>query len=111
MDEQIQKIVDAYKEYEKDGWEKDEMVKFGLECISVLIPQADVLVDMSGSQKKKWVIEILEKAYFLVDPDIPWVPEPIETMVEKWAVRSIIEQVISPAIDWMVKFLKDKGLL
>ena len=111
MDEQIQALVDAYKEYEKDGWEKDEMVKFGLECISLLIPKAAQLVDMSGSQKKEWVIAALEKAYFAVDPNIPWVPEPVETMIEKWAVKSIIEQVVSPAIDWLVKFMKEKGLL
>jgi len=111
MDEKIQELVDLYRELEKDGWKKEEMIQFGLECISLLIPKAQLLVDMSGAEKKKWVVEALQTAYFAVNPDIPWVPEPVETMIEKWAVKSVIEQIISPAIDWLVRFMKDKGLL
>lgn len=111
MEEKIKEIVELYKELEKDGWTKGEMVKFGLECLEILIPEAEQFADMAGSDKKKWVVETLEKAYFAVNPNIPYVPEPLETMIEKFTVKKAIEQVISPAIDWLVGFMRKKGII
>ena len=111
MEEQIKQIVDAYKEYEKDGWTRIEMVKFGMQCIEILIPEAERLEDLDGEDKKRWVIDKLEEAYFAVNPDIPWVPEPLETLMEKFTVRNMLEQFISPAIDWLVAFMKKRGIL
>ena len=110
MEEKIKQIVAAYKEYEKDGWSKTEMVKFGLQCIEILVQEAEQM-ELSGENKKKWVIDALEDAYFAVNPDIPWVPAPLESAIEKFAVRRMIEQIISPAIDWLVDFMKKKGML
>lgn len=111
METQIQKIINSYKEFEKDGWTRPEMVRFGLDCIEILIPEAQQFNDMAGKAKKQWVIDTLKNAYFLVNPDIPWVPEPIETAIERFTVPRVIEQIISPAIDWLVEFMKKKGLL
>lgn len=111
MDQAISKIVEAYKGYESEGWTKQELVSFSLECIEILIPEAQKFADMTGADKKAWVVNALTAAYFAVNPDIKWIPEPLETKLEEWAIKRIVEDVVSPAIDWLVSFMKKKNII
>ena len=111
MDAKIQELVDLYKELEKDGWEFEELVKFCSECILILIPQAQDFMDMAGSDKKQWVLDTIRTTYFMINPNIRGVPEPFETMLEKFTIDIVLSKIVSPLIDTVVSFMKDKGLL
>lgn len=61
---------------------------------------------VSGPQKKEVVLSTVKDIYKKVNPDIPWIPEPFETMMED----IMMDKALSAFVDFIVDTYKDKGL-
>lgn len=103
MEIQAENVVDAVKKVVacfKDGFEfKDILVAVQTAC-----EIAEGFMGVPGPEKKKFVCEVVEKAYREVEPDIPWVPEPVETWVENYILKNLVPY----AVDMLVNATKGK---
>lgn len=90
--EKIQIIVEKFKTSVSDGVQvRDAATWGGLVCDAY-----DVAKDLFGNQlSKEEMTDLVTYIYWCIDPEIPWVPEPLETTLE----RKFIEGI---AIPWAV---------
>lgn len=102
--EDIDELYQLFENYKKDGFTVTEIVRFAFEAGTKLIETVDVVKDISGAQKKKVVLSTVGDIYRKVNPDIPWIPEPFETMLE----NLVLDKVLDAFVDYTVK--QKKGL-
>lgn len=90
--EKIQLIVEKFKTSVADGVQvKDAATWGGLVCDAY-----DVAKNLFNNElNQESMTDLVTYIYWCIDPEIPWVPEPIETTLE----RKFIEKV---AIPWAV---------
>lgn len=66
---------------------------------AVVVELFDVAVRVSGmtpDQRRQWISDVVWEAYKTdFDFDIPWVPEPAETWVEKKVIKDLAPQIIT----------------
>lgn len=60
---------------------------------------AEQFTGLPGDEKKAFVVEVIGKAYKEVDPNIPWVPEPVETWVEGYVLDNLVPHLIELIVD------------
>ena len=102
----IDKVTNLFKEYQKDGFELREIAKFTFEAGTLLVEAVEELDDIPGEQKKEVVKNAVIKAYKTVDPNIPWIPEPFETMLEDM----LLDKTLDAFIDSIVANYRQKGI-
>ena len=56
--------------------------------------------------KKETVVEAIRFAFLEINPDLPWIPEPLEARVEKW----LLESAAPSFIDWLVNKYNEKKI-
>lgn len=82
------------------------MASFTFEAGSKLVEVVEGVQGVSGAQKKATVMSTVKDIYKRVNPDIPWIPEPFETMLED----IIIDKVLGAFIDFIVDKYKEQGI-
>lgn len=83
--------------------------------IAVLYPIAadsyDIAKELFNNASREETIEVARYIYWAVNPNIPWIPEPIETKLEKWAVIDLaIPLAVGAAWDAIARYKAKKGL-
>lgn len=90
--EKIQIIVEKFKASVSDGVQVKDAATWG----DLVCDAYDIAKNLFGDQfNKEEMTDLVCYIYWCIDPEIPWVPEPIETSLE----RKFIEGV---AIPWAV---------
>ena len=56
-----------------------------------------------GTQKKEVVMSTVKEIYKEVNPDLPWIPEPFESMIE----NLFLEKALDAFIDFIVAKYKE----
>ena len=102
----IDELMERFKEYQKDGFNFNEIAKFTFEAGSKLVEAVENVQDISGAQKKEVVLSTVKDIYKTVDPNIPWVPEPFETWIEDF----LLDRALDAFIDFIVQQFKDKDI-
>jgi len=105
----IESLRVSAKESFSDGVSFKKAVRFVYESVSELIEFAeDATKEIKGlgSEKKKFVVETVRKLYKDINADIPWIPEPLESFIE----NLILENIVPPAIDWLVSKYNKYGV-
>ena len=80
--EDIDKLMENYMEYKEEGFRTGDTAKFAFIVGSRLVEAIENVEGVSGEQKKEVVMSAARDIYRKVNPDIPWIPEPFETMIE-----------------------------
>ncbi|MDH5543398.1 MAG: hypothetical protein OEY64_10605 [Nitrospinota bacterium] len=102
----IDKVTELFKEYQKDGFSLNEIAKFTFEAGTILVEAVEEIDGITGKQKKEAVKNAVVKAYKTVDPNIPWIPEPFETLLEDM----LLDKTLDAFIDSIVKNYREKGV-
>ena len=98
-------IVNKWKESRPKKWH--EFFTFTYHVADDLIQLVEVSKDIvNGPDKKATVVEAVKYAYNEVDPDLPWIPEPIESKIEKW----MLENGVPTLIDFLVSRYNKYGV-
>lgn len=54
-----------------------------------------------GADKRTLALDVARSVYFEVNPDLPWVPEPVETWLEERFFANVLPLFIQKAVDRM----------
>jgi len=73
---------------------------------SDLIELVEVSTEVVKTNKKETVVAAFKYAYDQINPDIPWVPEFLETKIEAW----LFDAALPTFIDWLVSKYNEKGI-
>jgi hypothetical protein len=102
----IDELVASFMKYREGGFQLTEIIKFIFDAGTKLIEAVENVQGISGPQKKEVVMSTVKDIYRKVNPDIPLIPEPFETMIED----IILDRVLNSFIDFMVSKYKEKGI-
>lgn len=83
-----------------------DVVKFILECATNLVEEVEKVSELPGPKKKEVVIASMKDIYWKINPDIPFLPEAVETPLEKW----LLDLVLPPFVDFIVGMFNEKGI-
>lgn len=104
--ELINKLI---TEYPKDNKTVLAVVKYVYNSAIELIQFAEKItegVSGIGSTKKAFVVASIRELYMKLNPDIPWIIEPFETMLE----NIVIDVALPPFIDVVVANFNKYGV-
>jgi len=87
----VKKVVECFG----NGFEFDDIIN----AVKTAAEIAETITELDGPQKKQFVVDVIRQAYKEVNPNIPWVPEPIETWVEDYVLKNLVPSVIELIID------------
>lgn len=87
----VEKVVKCFS----DGFQFSDI----LTAVRVAVEIAETVTTLDGPGKKAFVVEVIEKAYREVDPDIPWVPNLIENYIEDYVLKNLVPAVIELIIN------------
>ncbi len=102
----IDEITTDFLKYKEGGFQLTEIAKFTFEAGAKLVEAVENVQGISGPQKKEVVMSSIKEIYKKVNPDIPLLPEPLETMVEDM----MLDKALDTFIDFIVSKYKDKGI-
>ena len=102
----IDALTASFEKHQDGGFQLTEIASFTFEVGSRLVEVVEGVQGVSGPQKKEAVMSAVKDIYKKVNPDIPWVPEPFETMIED----TIMDKALSAFVDFIVAKYKDKGI-
>ena len=107
ISDDIEKLEEVYKTYRKDGITLSEIAKFAFELGIKMIIVVERVSGIKGELKKEVVLDTVRTFYKKHDPDIPWLIEPFETMVEDL----FLDKALGAFIDVTVGTLNEKGVM
>ncbi len=108
VESHMQDLEDALKKMHEifgDGFQWTDIGSFIGEVVPELMEVARAFKEETGEDKKQFVVDAVTAIYFYYDPDLPWIPEWIETKLEKW----VVPQLASAAIEAAYKLGKKRG--
>lgn len=78
------------------------VVKLILEMTITLMNEAETTSPESGTGpiRKEAVMKAIREVYERIDPNLPWIPEPLESWVEKWLLDYVVPAFIEVVIGW-----------
>ena len=106
IQQDIDVITADFAKHQEGGFQLTEIASFTFEVGSRLVEVVEGVQGVSGPQKKEVVLSAVKDIYKKVNPDIPWIPEPFETMMED----IMMDKALSAFVDFIVDKYKDKGL-
>jgi len=62
-----------------------------------LMDVATTFKELEGQAKREFVVDCLWVLYKTIDPNIPWIPEPMETKLERLVVTRLGEAAVEAA--------------
>lgn len=101
--EDIDELIEGFKEHKKDGFTLFEISKFTFDTGSRLVEAVENVEGIPGTQKKEVVMSTVKEIYKEVNPDLPWIPEPFESMIE----NVFLEKALDAFIDFIVAKYKE----
>ncbi|HEY0090239.1 MAG TPA: hypothetical protein VGB37_15430 [Candidatus Lokiarchaeia archaeon] len=90
-------LVAKYKSLKTDGWTVVEVIEFLFVALKELVMFASVLAGKTGEEKADWVTEEFKALYWSINPDIPKVPDWIETIAEKVVINYLTPALVKLA--------------
>jgi hypothetical protein len=102
----IDTLIDSFMRYKAEGFQITEIASFAFEAGAQLVEAVEGVQGISGEQKKAVVVSTVKDIYKKVNPDVPYIPEPFETMMED----IMIDKALSAFIDFIVDKYRSKGI-
>jgi hypothetical protein len=102
----IDALVASFMKYKAEGFGVTEIASFTFEAGSQLVEAVEGVEGISGEQKKTVVVSTVKDIYKKVNPDLPYIPEPFETILED----IMIDKGLNAFIDFIVNKYKTTGI-
>ncbi len=102
----INQLEKDFIKYNEDGFQLTEIAKFTFEAGARLVEAVENVQGISGQQKKEVVMSSVKEIYKKINPDIPMIPEPFETMTEDM----MLDKALDAFIDFIVNKYNDKRI-
>jgi len=102
----IDELMASFEKHKEEGFQLTEIAQFTFEAGTKLVEAVENVQGISGEQKKEVVISTVKEIYQKVNPDIPLIPEPFETLIED----VMLDKALDVFIDFIVSKYKDKGI-
>ncbi len=102
----VDKLIEKFMKYREGGMQVKEIATFVFEVGTALVETVENVKGISGKQKKMVVMSTVKEIYKKVNPDIPLIPEPFETMIED----AMLDKALDAFIDFIVSNYKNKGI-
>jgi hypothetical protein len=102
----IDVLTADFAKHQEGGFQLSEVASITFEVGSKLVEAVEAVQGVSGLQKKAVVMSAVRDIYKRVNPDIPWIPAPFETMVED----IMMDKALGAFVDFSVDKYKDKSL-
>lgn len=102
----IDELVASFEKHKEGGFQLTEIAQFTFEAGTKLVEAVENVQGISGEQKKEVVISTVKEIYQRVNPDIPLIPEPFETLIED----VMLDKALDVFIDFIVSKYEDKGI-
>lgn len=80
-----------------DGFQWSDVPTFIGTVVPEFMDVARAFKEETGEEKKQFVVDAVVATYFYYNPNLPWIPEPFETALEKWVVPKLAEAAIEAA--------------
>lgn len=94
---ELEEVLKALDNVFGDGFQWSDIPLFIGEVVPEFMDVAREFKEETGAEKKQFVVDAVVATYFYYDPDLPWIPEWIETKLEKWIVPKLAEAAIEAA--------------
>lgn len=101
---EVEDMIKKWKEQEPSGL--TGFFSFMYSIVGDLVELVEISTEVVKTDKKETVIAAFKYAYEQINPNIPWIPEPLESMIEKW----LFDAALPVFIDWLVKTYNNKGI-
>lgn len=88
-----------YKHYGIGGFKLEEIARFIVKCLVEMIAVVDLYRHIPKLQKKMQTLEAVRQIYKSHNPDMPWIPEPFETMVETMLMEYVLPAMYDALVD------------
>ena len=95
--------VALFKDLKKDGWTANEVFQFCGFVLDKLVEVAGTLQNKTGEEKAQWVADEFKAIYWEINPDIPKIPNWIETPIEKIVINGMLPIFIKMAYNKVFK--------
>jgi hypothetical protein len=82
-----------FNEYMVDGFKIKEVLRFFFECIDSLSDIGMYYTDIPEAQQRNQVVAALRKIYDANNPNIPWIMEPFESMMEQALFNYVVPEL------------------
>lgn len=93
--EHVSLAIFQVKELFEDGFQWSDVGGIlGKIIPDLMLIARDNLATATGAEKRQFVIDSFWIVYKTIDPDIKWIPEPLETMIEKFVICKMAESSI-----------------
>lgn len=104
----FEKIISKFQSTLDDGFQVKDLI----EWYPLVSDAYDLAKELfPEGVKKDDVTEVARYVYWAVNPNWPWIPEPIEKKVEKWLVIDLaIPLAVGAAWDAIERFRAKKGV-
>jgi hypothetical protein len=96
----------SLQESKKKGFQVEDIAQFAFDAGTSLVEAVENVKDLTGEQKKEVVISSVKEIYTKVNPDIPLIPEPFETLTES----ILLDKALGKFIDVIVSKYNEKGV-
>ena len=97
LGENIQKAL------KQDGWTTTEVFQYLNICLKDLVKVASTLEEKDGEAKADWVAEQFKEIYWEINPNIPKIPDWIETPIERLVINAIVPALVKMAYNAVFK--------
>lgn len=90
LNKKVDELSLLYTDYNKNGFKMNEVVQFIVTCMMELVQVVQMYENIPNSKKYLAVMDAMEKLYMSHNPNIPWIPEPFETMLENMLLDYVV---------------------
>lgn len=101
LEKEVQDVIDAIIKAKEAGKLKSagDIFRFLFGLVGELVDVAEAATGAgAGVEKKEFVMKAFTYAYTKINPDIPWIPDPVESYIENW----VLDHGLPAFIDFLV---------
>ncbi len=90
----IQGLTKSFTEYARGGFTAQEVMQFLVECVGVLVMVGMQYPVVPIAQRERAIAAAIRVLYNSRNPNIPWVPEPMESMLEQTVLSTVVPHMV-----------------
>jgi hypothetical protein len=95
LNQEVTELTHRFNMYQQGGFQIREVLRFVFACTDAMAELGTQYLDLSHADQKQEVIEAIRLIYMSRNPDLPWITEPFETMLEQAIFTYIIPELFS----------------
>lgn len=95
LSQEVAQLTRQFTKYNRGGFQMNEVLRFTFECVDTMADMGTRYLDLSHQQQKEQVVETLRTIYTSKNPDLPWIGEPFESLMEQALFSYIVPELFS----------------